>query len=140
MDKDVIQFFRENRFMNIATDGIKLWVSKVYYALDNGIIFFLEKNSLTNKNIEKNNNVSFNIDQSLLTIIVQGTGKINILGNPDNLRDKTDIIIKKNPEDKKFVNHVYIAELIPDFISITDLRKEFKKYNPVFSLNEFNEL
>ncbi len=140
MDKDVIQFFRENRFMNIATDGIKLWVSKVYYALDNGIIFFLEKNSLTNKNIEKNNNVSFNIDQSLLTIIVQGTGKINILGNPDNFRDKTDIIIKKNPEDKKFVNHVYIAELIPDFISITDLRKEFKKYNPVFSLNEFNEL
>ena len=126
--------------MNIATDGIKLWVSKVYYALDNGIIFFLEKNSLTNKNIEKNNNVSFNIDQSLLTIIVQGTGKINILGNPDNFRDKTDIIIKKNPEDKKFVNHVYIAELIPDFISITDLRKEFKKYNPVFSLNEFNEL
>ncbi len=106
--------------MNIASDGIKLWVSRVYYALYNGMLFFPEKNDLTNKNIEQNNSVSFNIDQSLLTIIIQGTGRVHILGNPDDF--------KKNTEVKKFINHAYVAELIPNFISVSDLIVGFREY------------
>jgi 1,4-dihydroxy-2-naphthoate octaprenyltransferase len=139
MDNDIIQFLRENRFMNIASDGVKLWISKVYYAMDEGIIFFLEKNTLTAKNIEKTGNVSFNIDESMLSIIVQGSGKVNVLGNPEDFKDKTEIIIKKNPEDKQFIKHVDLAKLIPDFISITDMRNGYKKYNPEFSLDELKE-
>ncbi|WP_337860528.1 pyridoxamine 5'-phosphate oxidase family protein [Ferroplasma sp.] len=139
MDEDIIQFLRENRFMNIASDGVKLWISKVYYALDHGIIFFLEKNTLTEKNIEKTNNISFNIDENMLSIIVQGSGKVNVLGDPEDFKARTDVIIRKNPEDKQFIKHVELAELIPDFISITDLRKGFNKYNPQFSLNELTE-
>ncbi len=137
---DIIAFLRNNRFMNIASDGIKLWISKVYYALDHNIIFFLEKNTLTCKNIQKNNYIAYNIDSNLLTVIIQGTGHINVLGNPENFKDKTDIIIKKNPEDINFIKHVYLAELIPDVIRVTDLRAGFTKYNLDFNIDDLTEL
>ncbi len=140
MEKDVFNFLRKNRFMTISTDGIKLWTTKVYYALNQGIIFFIEKTGLTLANIEKNPEISYEIDNNELSIIIQGTGKVSILGNAPDYKKETDIIISKSPEDKKFIDHIYVARLIPDLIRVTNMVNQFKKYNEKINLDELNEV
>ncbi len=140
MEKDVSNFLRKNRFMTISTDGIKLWTTKVYYALNQGIIFFIEKTGLTLANIEKNPEISYEIDNNELSIIIQGTGKVSILGNAPDYKKETDIIISKSPEDKKFIDHIYVARLIPDLIRVTNMVNQFKKYNEKINLDELNEV
>jgi len=140
MNKDILEFLRQNRFVTLSTDGIKLWTTKVFYALDHGIIFFVEKTGLTIQNINKNPEISYEIDKNELSIIIQGTGKVNILGNATDYKKESDLIISKSPEDKKFIEHIYVARLIPDLIRVTDMRNTFKKYNEDINLDELNEL
>ena len=50
-------------------------VAKVYYALHNGFIFLIEKNGRMHKNIIRNNNVSFTIDDDKQNFFFQGRKK-----------------------------------------------------------------
>ncbi|AAT42721.1 UbiA family prenyltransferase [Picrophilus oshimae] len=141
MNKSILKFMRKSKTMILSTDGIKLWGTKVYYALDHGFIFFIEKKGLTIQNIYKNNNVSFEIDNNKLSIIVQGSGHVEILGEPTDFDRERGILLYKVPEDVQFMKHgtVYIARLVPDFIRVIDMRTEFKKFDIDINLDEFTE-
>ncbi len=139
MDNDILNFLRKQRTMILSTDGIKIWSTKVYYSLYSGIIFFIEKTGLTLSNIEKNNYIAYEIDNNDLSIIVQGNGRVEILGLPGDHTSERDVLINKNPEDGRFVDHIYIARLIPVQMNITDLRNGLKKYQETINIGELVE-
>ena len=139
MDNDILNFLRKQRTMILSTDGIKIWSTKVYYSLYSGIIFFIEKTGLTLSNIEKNKYIAYEIDNNDLSIIVQGNGNVEILGLPGDHTPERDILINKNPEDRRFVDHVYIARLIPVQMNVTDLRNGLKKYQEIIKTDELVE-
>jgi len=141
MNSDYLKFLRKNRTMVIASDGVKLWASKVYYALDKGFIFLIEKGSLMLENIRRNNQVAFEIDDNKLRIFIQGSGRVEILGEPSEFNRERGILVYKVPEDQVFINHehVLIARLIPEKIRVTDMRVKFLKKDEPFELDELKE-
>ncbi len=141
MDPDYLKFLRKNRTMVISSNGVKLWLSKVYYALDRGFIFLIEKGSLSLQNIKVNNEVAFEIDDNRLRIFIQGRGKVEILGEPSEFNRERGILVYKVPEDQVFINlqHVLIARLIPEQIRVTDMRVRFIRKDEKFDLEELKE-
>lgn len=141
MDKDLLKFLRKCKTMVISTCGETPWSAKVYYALDRGFVFLVEKEGRTLKNIQKNCRVSFTIDTNRPDYFVQGEGCVKILGEPSEFHEERGSLLYKNPQDALFVKsgHVYIARLIPDYIKVTDMRNERKIYNAQFSLDELKE-
>ena len=51
MENEVLSLLRKGRTMVISTTGESLWSAKVFYALEGGLIFLVEKGSLTLRNI-----------------------------------------------------------------------------------------
>jgi len=49
MDKDLLKFLRKCKTMVISTCGETPWSTKVYYALDRGFVFLVEKDGRTLK-------------------------------------------------------------------------------------------
>ncbi len=141
MNKDYIKFLQKNRTMVISSDGVQLWITKVYYALDKGFLFLVEKGSLTLANIMANNMVSYEIDDNTLRIFVQGKGRVEILGEPRDFNKERGILVYKNPEDQVFISHehVLIARLIPEKIRVTDMRESFLRLDEKFQLEELRE-
>ncbi len=141
MDKDLLKFLRKCKTMVISTNGETLWSTKVFYALDKGFVFLIEKNGKTLKNILKNENVSFTIDNNKPDYYVQGEGKVVILGEPSEFHSERSSLLYKVPQDALFVKsgHVLIARLIPNYIKVTDMRNVPKIFNAEFSLNDLNE-
>ena len=141
MDEALLKFLRKARTMTLSTNGEKLWATKVFYALDEGFVFLVEKGSLTLKNIEKNPKVSFEIDSNKLKLFVQGTGTVQILGEPSDFPKERGILIYKIPEDQVFIKHehVLIARMIPEEIVVMDMRVEMKKYSEKVSLDEMKQ-
>jgi hypothetical protein len=88
MNSDYLKFLRKNRTMVIASDGVKLWASKVYYALDKGFIFLIEKGSLMLENIRRNNQVAFEIDDNKLRIFIQDRVGLKFWENRQNSIEK----------------------------------------------------
>lgn len=141
MKKEILMFLRKSRSMVISTSGEKLWTTKVYYALEHGFVFLVEKNSQTLRNIQKDGNVSFEIDNNKLEIFVQGSGRVEILGEPADFPKERGVLVYKVPEDQVFIKHehVLIARLIPDEIRSMDMRVEMKRASEKFTLDELNE-
>lgn len=141
MNEPVLKFLRESRTMTISTNGERLWTTKVYYALEHGFIFLVEKNSQTLRNLQINNNISFEIDNNKLSVFVQGSGKVEILGEPADFPKERGKLVYKVPEDQIFIKHehVLIARLIPDEIRSMDMRVEMKRSGEKFSTEELVE-
>lgn len=141
MNEPVLKFLRESRTMTISTNGERLWTTKVYYALEHGFIFLVEKNSQTLRNLQINNNISFEIDNNKLSVFVQGSGKVEILGEPADFPRERGKLVYKVPEDQIFIKHehVLIARLIPDEIRSMDMRVEMKRSGEKFSTEELVE-
>jgi 1,4-dihydroxy-2-naphthoate octaprenyltransferase len=141
MNESVLKFLRKSRTMTISTNGEKLWTTKVYYALEHGFVFLVEKNSQTLRNIQINNNVSFEIDNNKLSVFVQGSGKVEILGEPANFPKERGKLVYKVPEDQVFIKHehVFIARLIPEEIRSMDMRIEMRRSGEKFSMDELVE-
>jgi len=103
--------------------------------------FFIEKNGRMHKNIIRNNNVSFTIDDDKQNFFFQGRGKVEILGEPSEFHSERGTLLFKIPEDALFVKskNVLFARLIPEEIRVTDMRNEQKKYNLTFKTEDLNE-
>jgi len=137
---DAINRLRKLRTIVISTCE-EPWSAKVYYALHNGFIFLIEKNGRIHKNIIKNNDVSFTIDDDKPNFFFQGRGKVEILGEPSEFHSERGTLLSKIPEDALFVKskNVLLARLIPEEIRVTDMRNEPKKYNLTFKTEDLNE-
>ncbi len=141
MNLSTLKFLRKSRTMIISTHGERIWTTKVYYALDKGFVFLVEKNSQTLRNLQKDPTVSFEVDDNKLAIFVQGYGHVEILGEPVNFPEERGILVYKVPEDQVFIKHehVLIARLIPEEIRSMDMRVEMKRVSEKFDLSELKE-
>ncbi|MGC8568894.1 MAG: UbiA family prenyltransferase [Nitrososphaeria archaeon] len=131
MDRDVLRLLRKARTMNISVcDENGPWVIKVYYAMDRGFIFLLEKDGRTLNAILKDPKASFSIDLNRPDLFVQGSGTVEILGDPAAHDRERGALLSKIPEDALFINlgHVVLARLVPDRMRVTDMRGEPRKY------------
>lgn len=137
---DEIKRLRRLRTMVISTCGDP-WSAKVYYALHNGFIFLIEKNGRMHKNIMRNNEVSFTVDNNKPDFFFQGRGKVEILGEPSEFHTERGTLLFKIPEDALFVKsgNVLLARLIPEEIRVTDMRNEPKKYDLDFRIDDLKE-
>ncbi|MEM0135734.1 MAG: prenyltransferase [Thermoplasmatales archaeon] len=141
MENEVLSLLRKGRTMVISTTGESLWSAKVFYALEGGLVFLVEKGSLTLKNIQKNDTAVFTIDFDTPDVFIQGVGKITILGEPKEFHRERGTLLYKVPEDTLFVKsgHVLIAKLVPDNIRFSDFRAQPKKTDNKFRPEEMIE-
>lgn len=141
MENKVLSLLRKGRTMVVSTTGEALWSAKVYYALEGGIVFLVEKGSLTLKNIQKNDNVVFTIDFDTPDLFIQGTGKVTVLGEPKEFHKERGALLYKVPEDTLFVKsgHVLIARLSPDNVRFSDFTAQPKKTDNNFKPEELTE-
>ncbi|MEM3676029.1 MAG: pyridoxamine 5'-phosphate oxidase family protein, partial [Thermoplasmataceae archaeon] len=141
MNPDVIRFLQKSKTMTISTLGDGTWTTKIFYAMDRGFIFFVEKGGSTLRNIQANPVISFAIDNNRLDIFVQGKGRVQILGEPVDFEHERGVLLYKVPEDTMFMRsgHVLIARLIPDEIRVTDMRSEMKRFSDPVNLEELRE-
>ena len=141
MDPAVLKLFRKSKTMTLSTTGVKTWTTKTYYAMDHGFIFLIEKGGLTLKNIQENPEVSFAIDENKLKVFAQGSGRVEILGEPDNFEKERGVLLHKIPEDAAFAHHghVYIARLIPTEIRVMDMRVEMRRFSEEINLDQMRE-
>ncbi len=141
MENEVLGLLRKGRTMVLSTDGEALWSAKVFYALEGGLVFLVEKGSLTLKNIQKNPSVVFTIDFDTPDLFVQGTGKVTVLGEPRDFHKERGALLYKVPEDTLFVKsgHVLIAKLLPDNVRFSDFTAQPKKTDNKFKPEELTE-
>ncbi|MEM0127937.1 MAG: UbiA family prenyltransferase [Thermoplasmatales archaeon] len=138
---DALKLLRKARTMVISTNGDDIWSAKVFYALEGGIVFLVEKNSRTLNNLLKNSHVVFTIDFNTPDLFVQGTGNVVILGEPRDFDRERGTLLYKIPEDALFVKtgHVLIAKIIPDVIRLSDFRAQPMKIDFHFKHEELTE-
>ncbi|HLH86755.1 MAG TPA: UbiA family prenyltransferase [Thermoplasmataceae archaeon] len=141
MNADLLHLLRKSKTMTISTLGNGTWTTKVFYAMDRGFIFFVEKGASTLRNIQSNPEISFAIDNDRLEMFVQGKGRVEILGEPADYERERGILLYKVPEDTMFMRsgHVLIARLIPEEIRVTDMRMEMKRFSEPVVLEEMRE-
>ncbi len=137
----VINLLRKSRTMTISTDGEKLWTTKIFFAMDHGFVFLVEKTGLTFRNISKNPSISFSVDNDRLDLFLQGSGRVEILGEPRDFVRERGILLYKITEDSVFVKHgnVFIARLIPESIIVSDMRTEMKRFLEDIDLDQMFE-
>ncbi|MGC8497688.1 MAG: UbiA family prenyltransferase [Thermoplasmata archaeon] len=140
MENEALKRLRKWKTM-VISGGNEPWSAKVYYALSNGFVFLIEKGGKTHTNILKDNKVSFAIDKDKPDFFFQGTGRVEILGEPHDYHIERGTLIYKIPQDALFVKsgHVLIARLIPEIIRVTDMRYEPKKYNLEIEQSDLNQ-
>ncbi|MGC8644809.1 MAG: UbiA family prenyltransferase [Thermoplasmata archaeon] len=138
---DAIRLLRKGRTMVISTYGDEMWSAKVFYALEGGIVFLVEKNSRTLNNILKNKHAVFTIDFNTPDLFIQGSGSVTILGEPRDFDRERGTLLYKVPEDSLFVKtgHVLLAKLMPDVIRLSDFRAQPKKIEFQFKPEELKE-
>jgi 1,4-dihydroxy-2-naphthoate octaprenyltransferase len=131
MEEEAIKYLRKGKTMVLSTNGESMWAAKVFYCLDEGLVFLVEKNSRTLNNLIKNDTAVFTIDFNEPDIFIQGTGRVTILGEPRDFHKERGALLYKIPEDTLFVKsgHVLIARLVPDNIRVTDMRGQPAKYD-----------
>ncbi len=141
MGNEVLNLLRKGRTMVISSTGESLWSAKVFYALEGGIVFLVEKGSLTLRNIQKNANVVFTVDFDAPDIFIQGTGKVEILGEPRDFHKERGTLLYKVPEDALFVKsgHVLMAKMLPDNVRFSDFRAQPRKTDNKFKAEELKE-
>lgn len=141
MKDDALRLLQKGRTMVLSTYGDNLWSAKVFYALEGGIVFLVEKGSRSLINIQKKNEVVFTIDLNKPDIFMQGTGKVTILGEPRDFHRERGTLLYKVPEDALFVKsgHVLIARLDPDNIRFSDFRAQPKKSDLKYKPEEMRE-
>lgn len=142
IDKRVLALLRKAKTMQISVcDEQGPWGIKVYYAMNNGFIFLLEKGSRTLNAIIKNQKVSFSIDLNRPDLFVQGDGKAEVLGDPARFDKERGVLLSKVPQDLLFVanGNVELVRLVPENIRVTEMSDEPKKYFAEFTLEELKE-
>ncbi|MDA8055676.1 MAG: prenyltransferase [Thermoplasmatales archaeon] len=141
MENEVLSLLRKGRTMVVSTTGESLWSAKVFYCLEGGLVFLVEKGSLTLKNLQKNDSVVFTIDFDTPDLFIQGVGKVTILGEPREFHKERGTLLYKVPEDTLFVKsgHVLIAKLLPENIRFSDFRAQPKKSDNKFKPEELTE-
>ncbi|MGC8661916.1 MAG: UbiA family prenyltransferase [Nitrososphaeria archaeon] len=141
MNREVIELLRKSKTMSISTCGNSPWTIKVFYAMDRGFIFLLEKNGITLEAVNKGSRVSFAIDLNRPDLFVQGYGRAEVVGEPGKLDEERGILLAKVPEDSLFASsgHTVIVRLIPEVLRVTDMRGEPKKYIESFNPEEMTE-
>ncbi|MDP8024144.1 MAG: pyridoxamine 5'-phosphate oxidase family protein, partial [Conexivisphaerales archaeon] len=131
IDARVISLLRKARTMGISVcDEEGPWGIKVYYAMDEGFIFLLEKGSRTLNAILKNPKVSFSVDLNKPDLFIQGEGRVEVLGDPAKHDKERGTLLSKVPEDLLFITNgsVELVRLIPEKMRVTDMSDEPKKY------------
>ncbi len=133
MNYDAIELMRRCRTMSISTCAEGPWTIKVYYAMNKGLIFLLEKDGRTLEAIKRGSKVSFAIDLDRPDFFVQGYGKAEVLGEPEKFDEEMEVLLAKVPEDSPFASsgHTVIVRLIPEVLRVTDRRGEAKRYNEI---------
>jgi 1,4-dihydroxy-2-naphthoate octaprenyltransferase len=141
MQNEVLNLLRKGRTMVISTTGETLWSAKVFYALEGGLVFLVEKGSLTLRNLQKSDTVVFTIDFDTPDLFIQGVGKVTILGEPREFHTERGTLLYKVPEDTLFVKsgHVLIAKLIPENVRFSDFRAQPRKTDNKFKPEELAE-
>ena len=141
MENEVLNLLRKGRTMVLSTYGESPWSAKVFYALEGGLVFLVEKGSLTLRNIQKNDNTVFTIDFDTPDLFIQGTGRVTIMGEPKDFHKERGTLLYKVPEDTLFVKtgHVLLAKLSPDNIRFSDFRAQPRKLDVKFKPEEFTE-
>jgi 1,4-dihydroxy-2-naphthoate octaprenyltransferase len=141
MEEEIIKYLRKARTMVVSTQGEKLWSTKVFYAMDQGFLFLVEKDSLTLQNLTKTPELSFAIDFNKPDLFIQGSGKVEVLGEPKDHDRERGILLYKIPEDALFVHfqRVLIVRLIPSRIKVTDMRVAPKHYDAEYELKDLYE-
>ncbi len=142
IDARVISLLRKARTMGISVcDEEGPWGIKVYYAMNEGFIFLLEKGSRTLNAILKNPKVSFSVDLNKPDLFIQGEGRVEVLGDPAKHDKERGALLSKVPEDLLFITNgsVELVRLIPEKMRVTDMSDEPKKYFADFSLQELKE-
>ncbi|MEM3197484.1 MAG: UbiA family prenyltransferase [Conexivisphaerales archaeon] len=141
MKAEVIELLRKSKTMSISTCDNGPWTIKVFYAMDRGFIFLLEKGGKTLEAIKSGSKVSFAIDFNRPDLFVQGYGKVEVVGEPGNLDEERGILLAKVPEDTLFSGsgHTVIVRLVPEMLRVTDMRGEPKKYIESFNPDEMTE-
>ncbi len=87
--------------------------AKKYYALSSRFVFLIEKDGKMHTDILKDNKVSFIIDKDKPDFFFQGTGRVEIFGEPNDFHIEHGTLLYKISQDALFIKsgHVHIARL-----------------------------
>ncbi len=141
MNSEVLELLRKSKTMSISTCQNDPWTIKVFYAMDRGFIFLVEKGGITLEAINNGSRVSFAIDLNKPDLFVQGYGRAEVVGEPGKLDEERGILLAKVPQDSLFASsgHTVVVRLFPELLRVTDMRAEPKKYNESINLDEMTE-
>ena len=134
---------RKAKTMVLATvkpDGTP-YAAKVYYALDRGFVFLLEKGGTTLNNVLRTGRAAFTIDLDKPDLFIQGEGVVEVLGEPADFDEERGALIRKVPQDAVFATsgHTVIARLVPTRIALHDMRSRPRRYELHFEPSELVE-
>jgi|SRR3989344_2588840 len=109
--KKLLEFFKSNKLMSLATHSNKLWISTVYYAIDNNlnIYFISDPKTRHGKDILSNEEIACSIADSHQKVKEKKKG-VQISGNALLVNGKIEIIKalilwnKANPGFEKIIN------------------------------------
>lgn len=123
IQNSVQTILRENRILNLATHGIRIWNASLYYWNDGFDILCVVKESQTLENICSSPRVSFSINNSESKYSLQGNGIARIIEDTEEHCLLSSI---KTPQIHSFVRKYSgkIVKISPYRFSVTD--KEFK--------------
>lgn len=120
--QDIYNFIKTHGVMTLATsDNKSPWVCTVYYGLDNKMNLYIvtDPRSIHGKQIEKNDNVAFNIFDSHQKITkpkrgVQGKGKIKMVKNITEITKALYLWHKANPGIEKNITVKDVLKKLTD--------------------------
>ncbi len=139
LNSDLLGFLKKQRTMVISSCDSSPLSERVYYALDHGFIFLLEKGSAALELAAKGREFSFLIETKNPSLTVQGTGKLQVLGSPASHDSERGLLISKVPQAALLLESAYLVRLVPTLISVSDVRDEPKRYSVAVSPDELTE-
>ena len=116
----------ENKVMNVATAGeASPWCFTCFFAEEGfDLLFLVEHNSTTLKNIRNNPRVAFTINRQAPDRFVQGTGTVEIIGDATEHGEAFAPLKEKAPETEGFVQNIprmQLARIITERIGLSDM-------------------
>ena len=127
--KSILTVLKKNKTMVLSTNGDYTWSSRVYFASKGLEIYAIIEQSRNYRNILKNKRVFFVIDKGVPDLFIQGEGEVEILGSPEENKDKCALLFQKNIELIPFVKKIpgtLVIRIKPTKIYLSDFRTIFK--------------
>ena len=135
-DKELLEFLKSQRLLVIASQDGELWVSNVYYVIDEELKFYFISNEETkhSKQIMKNSEIAFSVtwfnEKNLKDRkAIQGKGICRIAVNEGEIKKGVELYNEYYPESTESItvdwvksdenkSHVWIIE--PSYIKYWD--------------------